>query len=103
MFCYQTIFGATYILVHVSTGTFFLAIGMFFEACAQHFQTIFADIGNAATEKPTIQLRHGMKASLAKAIQFHNDVKWYTHSPQPAAPLFSEFLILEIFDTAFLT
>lgn len=79
MFCYEAIFGATYILVHVSTGTFFFATGMYFEACALHFHTIFTDIGNMVTTKPTAHIKHTMKASLVEAIEFHNNAKRYPH------------------------
>lgn len=70
--------GIIYSIANIPTATFFLAIGLYFEACAHQFQIIFTDINELADANSTIENRLKMKHSLIEAIHYHRSAKRYS-------------------------
>lgn len=71
VFGVNLIFASTYGVVYISTGSFFMANGLYFRACAQHFRSFLTDLG----ESLTIEQKLKMKSSLIEAINFHHTTK----------------------------
>lgn len=74
-YCFQTSFGATYVLIIVSSVVFVVDIEFYFAACTQHFQMIFADLSRFADKNPTIETRPNMKSSIVAAVNLHTTTK----------------------------
>lgn len=68
MLCISMTFGSAFGLIHITTESFFVSIGLYFKACVLHFQTLFMDI---AVENS----KNKMKKALIEAINFHNSIK----------------------------
>lgn len=79
VFCLHLLAGTLYATASIPTTTFFLAIGIYFEACSHHFQTIFADINKLVDEHEhePIEIRRKLKRSLIRAVHFHRFAKRY--------------------------
>lgn len=78
VFFMQLGFGFGYLFASLPTVMFFLALGLYFEACANHFETIFSDLQRSivdARQKSMIDVRWNVKKSLVDAVQFHNDIR----------------------------
>lgn len=81
------------------TTTFFLVIGIYFEACSHHFQTTFANINKLVDDEyEPIEVRLKLKRSLIEAVNFHRSAKRYerlydyhSHNPLNALTTFSIF------------
>lgn len=73
--CIDILFGYVYFLIHIPAGCFFVAIGLYFRAYAQHFRMIFTDLAQIVDGGARIGRNLKVKDSLVKAIHFHNDIK----------------------------
>lgn len=78
VFCLHLIVATAYGIVNIPASAFFLAVGLYFEACTHHFQTIFADTSKVLNEKPTIETMLKVKKSLIEAVHFHIFTKRYS-------------------------
>lgn len=83
------ILGIGYGLVHILIGSFFVANGLYFDACAMHFRSILISTSDISEGNRTIL----MKNAIIDAIDFHNEIKrcevsrlWYSR----IGPHFSE-------------
>lgn len=76
-FTMQLAFSSVYNLGNISILSFVLANGLFFEACAHHFETIFAGWSEKPVENPSIETKLEMKRSFIEAVKFHNETKVY--------------------------
>lgn len=56
-----------------------LAIGLFIEACTNHFQVMFAEM-NEIQSKNLATHKLKMKCALIEAVEFHNNLKRYPAS-----------------------
>lgn len=79
-FFLQMVSGLIFILVNLSTVTFVIAIGLYFEACTKHFRVMFMDLNQIAGQNATIKMRLKMKSSIVAAIHFHRTTKRYWRS-----------------------
>lgn len=77
LFCIQALMVIVYFSVYIPTAFFFLAIGLNFRACAQHFRTMFTSMHEMSAGNRTnkCQWRLHRKRSLVEVIHFHNRVK----------------------------
>lgn len=73
--CVDMVLPPTCGFVHVSTVCFFVAIGLYFRACAIHFRLMLAGLINAVHKNATIECSLRIKSSLIGAVNFHNDVR----------------------------
>lgn len=78
IFCLNLIFGPSYLITNIPTATFFLATGFYFEACANHFQTLFDDMTTKYPDHSMFEIRLEVKKALIEAVNFHITIKRWT-------------------------
>lgn len=72
-FCTDVIFAPTYGTIYISTGSFFMAIGLYFKACVHHFRSIFTEMREIHGGESTIEQKS--KSFIVEAVNFHNSTK----------------------------
>lgn len=81
LFCLHVIAGSFYLVAAVTAAAFFAAIGVYFTACAQHFQTTSDEMDETLNGKWILINRLKVKKSFIEAVNFHITAKRYTHVP----------------------
>lgn len=69
--------GGTYAITNITITSFFVSLGLFFQACSLHYKTIFDDMSKMVTqgEKDHRNMVFKLEESLIEAIEYHKRVK----------------------------
>lgn len=73
----NVIISTVYACSNIPMTSFFLAIGLFFEACTNHFRNMFAEMGEIRCEN-SANHKLEMKRALVEAVEFHINLKRYS-------------------------